>query len=128
MTSPHTPAPGKILVHGAEAGPVTGAAIERRARELARIRGLDHGYSATDLTAARHELLGETVPATSTDDSRAASGMNRDPSDPPSNSGRQVGGIATPDDEGVPERLALEGVEEAQHDLMLAEVNVAGSA
>ena len=112
---------GKTLLHGAEAGEITTAMIERRAHEIALIEGRDTP-SASDRRAAREELQGRALPDTTSDDSASiARSLNRDPSDPVSNPGHQ-----TPDhnnegdDPDMIERLAIEGVEEAQHDQMLA--------
>jgi hypothetical protein len=115
------PTQGKILLHGAGTGGITDADIERRARELAAIDGRT-GAEPTkrDLARARRELAGTNLPATTGDDAESEISFSRDPSEPPTDRGHQV-----PDDEGVDEqkaveRLTEEGVEEAQHEQMLA--------
>lgn len=112
---------GKTLLHGAEAGEITSAMIERRAHEIALIDGRS-SVSSSDRRKAREELQGRALPDTTSEDSAAiARSLNRDPSDPVSVPGHQ-----TPvhnnegDDPDMIERLAIEGVEEAQHDQMLA--------
>lgn len=113
--------PGRILLNGGEAGPISAADVERRAHELARIRGVTHGYSATDLESARHELHGDTLPAGTTVDEEGDAGASRDPSEPLSQPGHQIINNPAPDEQELPEQLALEGVEEAQHEQMLAD-------
>lgn len=111
---------GKILLHGAEAGEITRDMIERRAHEIALIEGRD-SPSAEDRRVARQELEGRDLPDTSGDDSPSiALSLNRDPSDPISVPGHQTPNYNEGDDDNMTERLAIEGIEEAQHDQMLA--------
>lgn len=111
---------GKMLWHGAETGEITNSMIERRAREIALIEGHD-AVLAEDRRVARHELHGDTLPDTVSNDSAAiALSMNRDPSDPVSVPGHQTPTHNEGDDQDTIERLAIEGVEEAQHEQMLA--------
>lgn len=112
---------GKILLHGGEAGPISAADVERRARELARIRGVTHGYSISDIETARRELHGDTLPAGTSDDQQGDAGAKRDPSEPLSQAGHQIANNPAPDEQELAEQLALEGVEEAQHEQMLAD-------
>ena len=60
------------------------------------------------------------LPATSIEDENAESGISRDPSEPASVNGHEIPLQEGPDEETAVERLALEGVEEAQHEQMLA--------
>jgi hypothetical protein len=115
------PTSGRILVHGQGAGGISRADIERRARELADIDGRS-GAEITDqdLARARAELHGNTLPETTVEDSEANVGLTRDPSEPPSNSGREATVREGHDEEKAVERLTLEGVDEAQHDQMIA--------
>lgn len=111
----------RILRHGRRADEITAEAIEIRARELALI----DGRSPRDITEAdRHralaELRGELLPETSFDNGEGAVGLSRDPSEPLSIPGEQVPTHNELEDQEVQERLVLEGVEEAQHDQMLA--------
>jgi hypothetical protein len=110
---------GKIEVHSRGIGALGEADLERRARELALIDG--HAEpTPDDWDQARAELSGGVVEP-GEDDSMTDS-LSRDPSDPPANRGEQVPDIEEPDDdeEEVAERLVSEGVEEAEHDQMLA--------
>lgn len=113
--------PHRILVHGAGTGDLTDEDVERRARELAVIRGgSEERVTEDDRAAAWAELRGEPMPASSVDDSESRGAVTRDPSEPMADTGRQVADQEGDDDEVAPERLAIEGVEEAQHDQMLA--------
>jgi len=115
------PTNGRILIHGKGSGSVGTADIERRARELAAIDGRSgNQITDTDLTRAEAELMGSVLPATSMEDEDAESGISRDPSEPVSVSGHEIPLREGPDEEKAVERLALEGVEEAQHEQMLA--------
>lgn len=115
------PTSGRILVHGLGTGGISKNDIIRRARELVDIDGRA-GTDPTDedLARARIELLGTDLPATTVEDEEARSGLSRDPSEPPSITGRETPRLEGPDEEKAMERMALEGVEEAQHDQMLA--------
>ena len=112
--------PGRMLVHGQGSGAISEADIERRARELAAIDGRSGAnINEDDLARARTELFGLTLPATTEDDQQARAAITRDPSEPASISGREAPN-EDPDEEKALERLTLEGVEEAQHEQMLA--------
>lgn len=115
------PTSGRILIHGRGTGGIGRDDILRRARELAAIDGRS-GADPTDddIARARIELLGTDLPATTVEDEEARSGLTRDPSEPPSIPGREKPMHEGPDEEKAVERMALEGVEEAQHDQMLA--------
>lgn len=112
---------GKTLLHGADAGEITNAMVERRAREDALIAGRATP-STSDRRNAREELQGRSLPDTTSEDSASiARSLNRDPSDPVSVPGHQTPDHQNEgDDPDMIERLAIEGVEEAQHDQMLA--------
>lgn len=115
------PTNGRILIHGKGSGSVGTADIERRARELAAIDGRSgNEITDSDLTRAEAELMGTALPATSVEDEDAESGISRDPSEPVSVNGHEIPLREGPDEEKAVERLALEGVEEAQHEQMLA--------
>ena len=110
---------GKIEVLSRGIGALGEADLERRARELALIDG--HAEpTPDDWDQARAELGGSVVEPG--EDDAMTDSLSRDPSDPPANRGEQVPDIAEPDDdeEEVAERLVSEGVEEAEHDQMLA--------
>jgi hypothetical protein len=115
------PTTGRILTRGKGAGEITSEEIRHRARELADIAGRS-GAEITDedLAQARKELSGLDLPATTVEDDTVVAGITRDPSEPPSITGRERQTLEGPDEEKAIERMALEGVEEAQHDQMLA--------
>src|SRR5262245_5625801 len=112
----------KILLRGHGTGDLNEDDVEKRAREIAVIRGRDpEALSEDDRAEAWAELNGELLPGTSSTDKDAAGGLSRDPSEPLSDPGHEVV-TAEPDEDETDarERLANEGVEEAQHDQMLA--------
>ncbi len=116
----HDPNFGKTLLHGAEVGEITPSMIEDRALEIAQIEGRDT-ITDQDRRAARHELQGRDLPETTSDDSPAiARSLSRDPSEPISVPGQQAPNHNEADDDDIAERLAIEGIEEAQHEQMLA--------
>lgn len=117
----HTEQAGRILRHGKHVSEITDETIAERARELALIDGRSASdVTEEDLELSRAELRGEHLPDTTLDDALASGGLTRDPSEPVSLSGNQVPEHNEPEDQEVMERLVLEGVEEAQHDQMLA--------
>ena len=121
MKNINQPTRGKILIHGKGSGGITGGDLERRAREIAFINGHSpEAVNEADRDEARDELNGESLPPTTGDDIEVSTGLNRDPSDPPSDRGHQIPNLEGPDEQKAVERLAAEGVEEAQHDQMLA--------
>ena len=112
---------GRIVIGGRGAGGVSKKDIERRARQLADIDGRSGpGITDRDLARAEAELMGLVLPATSVEDEEADGAMTRDPSEPLSIKGHEIPLREGPDEEKAVERLALEGVEEAQHEQMLA--------
>ncbi len=112
---------GKILTHGRGAGGITSSDLERRAEEIALIEGkLDSG-SADARRLAREELSGASLHGVSEDEDAVSISLNRDPGDPISVRGHQVPLMSDDDEQETVERLALEGVEEAQHEQMLAD-------
>jgi hypothetical protein len=117
----HTAQTGRILRHGKHASEITDEAISARARELALIDGRSpHEVTDEDFERSYAELRGEHLPDTTLDDAVASGGLTRDPSEPVSITGSQAPEQNEPEDQEVMERLVLEGVEEAQHDQMLA--------
>lgn len=109
-----------MAVHGTETGEISDVTIDERAREIALLAGRDEP-TAEDRKLALRELQGRTlVDESSSDDSRPVAAITRDPSEPPSVPGRQVLEHPTGDPEDIPTRLVEEGVEEAQHEQMIA--------
>ena len=118
--NPRNSTQGKIAIHGTGIGGITDDEIRDRAIELAAINGRSaQGVTDDDLKQAREELLGQNLPAATSDDSESSGSLSRDPSDPPSLTGRQIPDREGPDEEQVAERLVAEGVEEANHEQML---------
>jgi hypothetical protein len=109
----------KLELHGQGVAGFTRGDIERRAKELAEI---DNRMEITnkDRDLARAEFLDRDLPAATTEDAETMQSLSRDPSDPPTNRGEQVPEYGDPDEETSLQRLALEGVEEAQHEQMTA--------
>jgi hypothetical protein len=109
----------RMEIHGKGIGGFTKADIERRARELAEI---DNRVTITDedRELARAEFLDRNLPAAVNEDAETTQSMSRDPSDPATDRGHQAPEYVEQDEETQLQRLALEGVEEAQHDQMTA--------
>jgi hypothetical protein len=111
----------RILRHGHRADEITDEAIELRAKELALIDGRPaDSVTEDDRRRALAELRGQHLPEGSFDDLAASGGLSRDLSEPRSITGERTPIYNEPEDQEMQERLALEGVEEAQHDQMLA--------
>jgi len=111
----------KFLLHGQGAGELTDDMVEARAREIAVIRGRTaEQVSEEDRAEAWAELQGELLPAPTDSDGESAGALTRDPSEPVSVPGRHIPNMEPEDDSSAIEQLATEGVEEAQHDQMLA--------
>jgi len=108
----------KVELHGKGVSGFSQGDIDRRAKELARI---DNRPSATD--EDRMRALGEFrdryLPDAVNDDAESMQSLSRDPSDPMGDRGRQVPVYGGDDEKAALEHLALEGVEEAQHEQML---------
>ena len=121
MNISNDPTDGKMLIHGRGTGGIGEDDILRRARELAEIDGRSEEDPSEDhLARARAELMGLSLPATTVEDADATGALSRDPSEPLSIPGHESKTGEGPDEEKAIERLALEGVEEAQHEQMLA--------
>lgn len=111
----------KLILHGRGIGDLNDEDIEKRAREIALIRGRSTDrISEEDRAQALAELQGEMLPETTDSDGESRGALTRDPSEPVSITGRHTTNVEGDDENGVAERLASEGVEEAQHDQMLA--------
>jgi hypothetical protein len=110
----------KFLLHGQGTGELTDDIVEVRAREIAVIRGRSADrVTEDDRAEAWAELQGELLPPSTESDGESAGAITRDPSEPVSVPGRHIPNLE-PDDSSNIEQLAHEGVEEAQHDQMLA--------
>lgn len=119
----NTDKPAAHLVSSAAASgrDITPAAVERRARDLAVIAGRDEDLAIdSDREDASHELRGITgfrQSAASADD--ASVSRSADPAEPAVSTGHAAPESPMPDDDDITDRLAQEGVDEAQHELML---------
>ena len=105
-------------VRGEGLGGFSQADIERRALELALI---DNRTVATDddRLRARAEFHDQHLPDAVNEDADSMQSMSRDPSDPMTDRGRQIPEYGGDDEKTALEKIALEGVEEAQHEQML---------
>lgn len=118
-TNPNQPR-GRIILHGDGVGDLTLDDIEKRAREIAVIHGrAPERVTEEDRQQALDELQNRSLPAID-DDGESRGAITRDPSEPVSVPGRQIANQVGEGDPAAIERLAYEGVEEAQHDQMLA--------
>jgi hypothetical protein len=108
----------KVEQQGEGVGVPSPRDIERRARELARIAG--HRVNDEDRALARAEFQDRTLPAAVNEDEDSMQSMSRDPSEPISDRGRQTPDYIEVDEKTDLEKITLEGVEEAQHDQMVA--------
>jgi hypothetical protein len=109
----------KLELHGKGVAGFTRGDIERRAKELAEI---DNRMEITnaDREQARAEFVDRDLPDAINEDADTMQSMSRDPSDPMTNRGQKAPEYGEPDEQTELQRLALEGVEEAQHDQMTA--------
>jgi hypothetical protein len=117
----NTPPPArKFFVHHEGTGVPDRADLQKRAEEIALIAG--HAEPTTvDYDQARRELAGEAIPATSDVETRRRRTVPRDPSEPPGDAGEENPNQDPADEQMAAERLVLDGVEEAQHEQMLAD-------
>jgi hypothetical protein len=100
----------------------TPAMVERRARELAAIDGRSaKEVRDEDRAAARAELLGNTRPLDAEEPGESISAVRR-ADDAAGTTGEHTENITPKDDQNTIE-LVEEGVEEAEHDQMLAARN-----
>ena len=76
--------------------------------------------TAADRARARRELNGEDLPAAIDEDDQSAESLSRDPSDPPVQRGRQTRNLEESSGQNDLQKMVSEGVEEAQHEQMLA--------
>lgn len=120
MSTFNDPTRGKTVLHGDGAGPITEDDIERRAREIALIKGRSEDEVFSDDRAqARAELSGQDLPASTGEDVESIGTLSRDPSNPPAYYGKSAPTDEGPDEQKALEKTVLDGVEEAQHDQMV---------
>lgn len=122
MNNDPTTTRGKIIIRGHGTGEFSQSDIETRAREIAMISGRDPELvTEMDRRQAARELQGDYVQETPSDASDAENELvtTRDPSDPAVDSGHQTPNRDNADEQSALEHLAVEGVEEAQHEQMI---------
>lgn len=109
-------------LRGRGVGGFSDSDIEQRALELALI---DNRTSPTEEDRARAlaEFQDRDLPPTINEDADTMQSMSRDPSDPMVDRGHQVPEYGTQDEDTDLQRIALEGVEEAQHEQMVESRN-----
>ena len=117
-------AKGKILDHDAGMGEPDADMVEQRARELAAIAGLSRDESIDDFKKqAREELRGAVDPNVSNDDAGPMADLIEE-DDVIGESGGAVAPATNAamhgDEQTVGEQLYSEGIEEADHDRMVA--------
>ena len=117
-------APGKILDHDAGMGEASEATVDKRARELAKIAGLDPDEAADEFhQQAREELSGRADENAPADEEGAIAGLTSY-DDVPGESGGAVSpsthSAASGDEETIGESLYAEGINEAGHDRMVS--------
>ncbi|BET67708.1 hypothetical protein ASA1KI_26260 [Opitutales bacterium ASA1] len=108
-----------VTLRGTAAGAITRKDIEQRARELALLRTGRKEISDRDRAAAERELLGASDPTSTHDEVRSRGAATRDPQFALQSDGPVRDQRGPEDENDTPETLALQGVEEAQHDLMV---------
>ncbi len=109
-------------LRGRGVGGFSQADLERRAQELALI---DNRTEVTDEDRARAmaEFQDRDLPDAMNDDAESMQSMSRDPSDPMVDRGHQAPEYGGDDEERDLQKMALEGVEEAQHEQMVESRN-----
>lgn len=117
MNHPSEPS-HRVEVAGRGLGVPAPSDVERRARELALIRGRTEPEEEDRAEAVR-EFLDQDLPGLQNEDADSTRSLSPDPRNPVFDCGHQVPEYGGDDEKADLERLALEGVEEAQHDQML---------
>ncbi len=112
----------KVEVRGRGVSGFSTADIEKRALELALIDNRTEVTQA-DRDMALAEFRDRNLPAAINEDAESMQSLSRDPSDPMVDRGRQTPEYGGDDEKAALERLALEGVEEAQHEQMVQSRN-----
>ena len=119
MKSEKNSAVGRIINHANAVGLPDNADIEQRAKEIARIEG-HRAVRDDDRRQAIQELRGNDLPPLGDEEAEGVSSLSRDPSEPASTPGRQIPDRENEEEQFTTERLVAEGVNEAEHDQMLA--------
>jgi hypothetical protein len=122
MPKPSRPISPKLELHGKGVSGFSEADIERRALELALI---DNRTATTDddRARARAEFQARNLPDAINEDADTMQSLSRDPSDPMTDRGHQSPEYGSDDEDTALQKIALEGVEEAQHEQMVQSRN-----
>lgn len=113
----------KVELSGKGVSGFSEADVRRRARELALIDSRTEANDE-DREAALAEFRDRHLPDAVNEDAESMQSLSRDPSDPMADRGRQIPEYGGDDEKTALEHLALEGVEEAQHEQMLEARNL----
>jgi hypothetical protein len=108
----------KVEERGRGTGGFSRADVERRAKEIALIANRTDAND-DDRQRALAEFQDGNLPAAINEDADTMQSLSRDPSDPMTDRGRRAPEYGAEDEKTALEKLALEGVEEAQHEQML---------
>ncbi len=112
----------KLEVRGKGVSGFSESDLQRRAEEIARIENRDDP-TESDRAKALAEFRDRNLPDAVNEDADSMQSLSRDPSEPLSDRGHQVPEYGTDDEKAALEKMALEGVEEAQHEQMLESRN-----
>lgn len=112
----------KMELRGKGVSGFSKADLERRAVELALIENRTTPND-DDRARALAEFQDRTLPDAVSEDADTMQSMSRDPSDPMVDRGHQTPEYGGQDEETDLQKIALEGVEEAQHDQMVESRN-----
>ncbi|EIQ01595.1 hypothetical protein OpiT1DRAFT_00167 [Opitutaceae bacterium TAV1] len=105
---------------GSEAGNHSREIRSGRSGDISRRASGESPIVTPGRRRSRLELRGDQLPEGTLADAEGTGGISRDLAEPAGNPGREVPLHDEPDEQATSERLAIEGVEEAQHDQMLA--------
>lgn len=113
----------KLEVRGKGTGGFSEADVQRRAKELALIENRAQP-NESDRARALAEFRDRNLPDAVNEDADSMQSLSRDPSEPLSDRGHQAPEYGTDDEKAALEKMALEGVEEAQHEQMVQSRNL----
>ena len=109
----------KISDHFAGLGTVTRDMVEKRAREIAMINGrAPDKFTQTDFWEAKQELTGAVVDSTAREEEAIETTTGRDGN--PGTTAHQTPTRSARDEQTVAEELVQQGLEEAEHEQMVA--------
>jgi hypothetical protein len=109
---------GRTMEHAQGVGTVTDQMVLKRAYELAQTNSRPGGKpTPSEWDQAKRELMGGHAPAAEEGNREIPVGKRWDPV--PGSAGRRAAGSSLDDEQSMAERLVREGVEEAEHELMV---------